>query len=245
GGDVPRSLSINSDGGGFGAGTRSLSVNSDAGATARSTGRDGSRDQARPGEDEPRPGSVGGEGSRGTQLVPLGPRQAGLEAADYPRQDHPDCSPVELRRRPRPHHRLDVPEVWFGRTGILDHQAGAVLRNRRDCHVGPIHDRVLAHEQAQEHVEGQPSEQAPARGPRVAAPGQRVPRGRAAVHHHRHHPPDLGHRGAQPVRLRPLPVRQDRPRNLQPAGSLPVDAVQDDRPGPRRHAQPVQAQGRG
>ncbi|CAM9224027.1 unnamed protein product, partial [Ectocarpus sp. 12 AP-2014] len=37
GGDVPRSLSINSDGGGFGAGTRSLSVNSDAGATARST----------------------------------------------------------------------------------------------------------------------------------------------------------------------------------------------------------------
>lgn len=39
-------------------------------------------------------------------------------------------------------------------TQVRDHQAGAVLRDRGDRDVGPVHDRVLAPEQAEEHVEG-------------------------------------------------------------------------------------------
>lgn len=75
----------------------------------------------------------------------------------------------------------------------------------------------------------------------MAAPGQRHSRGRAAVRHHGHHEADVGYRSAQPLLLGVVPVRQGGPWHLEPAGALPVDAVQDDRPGPGRHAKLVQA----
>lgn len=49
------------------------------------------------------------------------------------------------------------------------------------------------------------------------------------------------HGRAQPLRFGPVPLCQDHPWFFEPARAVPVDAVQDDRPGPRRYTKPLQA----